>query len=142
MSSVIRFSDAVTLALHGCIYMAGREDKRVSVKEIADSLEVSSAHLSKVLATLSRKGLVISVRGPQGGYQLSKPGERINLLEVFEAIEGPLGSSGCPLDRGRVSDNACPLTGFINKVNDLARKYMTDTSLSDFRDKTKCHRIG
>jgi Rrf2 family protein len=81
---------------------------------------------------LARAGMVDAVRGPQGGFQLSKTPKRVKLLNIFEAIEGPLGQPTCLLSR-RVCDGQkqCVLGDVVRQVHNLVRDYLTRTSLED-----------
>ena len=85
--NVIAISEAVSLGFHGMGLLAASR-KRMSAHEMAEILGVSEAHLTKVFQRLVREGLVFSVRGPGGGFELKKPPEEISLLSVYHAIEG------------------------------------------------------
>jgi Rrf2 family cysteine metabolism transcriptional repressor len=64
------------------------ESELVSLKEIAARQQLPYKYLEHVLAMLRTAGLVRSVRGPQGGYALSKPPSQITLRELFDILEG------------------------------------------------------
>lgn len=85
--NVIAISEAVSLGFHGMGLLAASK-KRLSAHEMAEILGVSEAHLTKVFQRLVREGLVSSVRGPGGGFELRRPSGEINLLSVYHAIEG------------------------------------------------------
>lgn len=57
---------------------------------IAERRQVPEKYLVHILLQLKRAGLVQSVRGAQGGYRLARPAEEISLLEIVEAIDGPV----------------------------------------------------
>ena len=94
-------------------------------------LHVSQAHLSKVLQRLSKAGLVRPLRGPRGGFTLARSASRITLLDVFEAIEGPLQPSGCLLSHPICEDRGCILGGLLESTNRKVREYLTGTRLSE-----------
>jgi Rrf2 family protein len=76
-------------ALRALIYLAERDAPGpVLVREIADAAGVPRQSLSKILHGLRNKGLVRSTKGPGGGYQLARPGGRMHIMEVIEAIDG------------------------------------------------------
>jgi len=60
----------------------------VQMGEIVDREVISEKYLGQIMLILKSSGLVSSVRGAQGGYYLSRSPERIDLLEVFELLEG------------------------------------------------------
>lgn len=62
----------------------------VSSALIAERRQIPEKYLVHILLQLKRAGLVQSVRGAQGGYRLDRPPEEITLLEVVEAIDGPI----------------------------------------------------
>jgi Rrf2 family protein len=74
-------------------------DRRKS-RSIAEEMVIPAKYLPQVLTVLVRAGIVDSVSGPDGGYRLAEPPEEITLLDVIEAVEGPLGSSECVLRGG------------------------------------------
>ncbi len=84
MACALRISEAASLALHATGLMAINPGKPMSTKVIAQSFEVSEAHLSKVLQRLGKVGLLNSARGPRGGFTLARDPKDINLLEVFK----------------------------------------------------------
>jgi Rrf2 family protein len=69
-------------------------------RQIAAEMAIPEKYLPQVLAALVRGGLVESVTGPDGGYRLSASPDRVSLLQVVEAVEGPLESSECVLRGG------------------------------------------
>ncbi len=81
MATTLRISEAATLALHATA-LIGSSPTRLSAHEMAERLNVSEAHLAKVLQRLAHAGLVRSVRGPHGGFMLARAGSEITLLEV------------------------------------------------------------
>ena len=64
--------------------------KLLQIKEIAASTQISHGYLEQILATLKKSDLVISVRGVNGGYKLSRGANEIVVLEIVEALEGKL----------------------------------------------------
>jgi len=134
MHGILKLSDAATLALHTMAFLAGRTNGLISAREIASSLEVSEAHLAKVLQRLARAGMVKSSRGPKGGFALARPADETSLLEVYEAIEGPLTATTCLLGRETCLGSGCILGGLIAQVNKEVSDQLTQTRLSQFTD--------
>ncbi|MBI2297937.1 MAG: Rrf2 family transcriptional regulator [Armatimonadetes bacterium] len=67
---------------------------RVQLHEIAGRHEIPEKYLEQLLRPLKAAGLVISARGSRGGYQLGRPAGDITVLEILEAVEGPLDPDG------------------------------------------------
>ena len=131
MSGVLKISDAATLALHTTVLLADRTDGPLTTKEMASTFGVSEAHLAKVLQRLAKARIVLSGRGPKGGFLLAKPADRTTLLEVYEAIEGPLTDSDCLLGVPVCGGTHCILGSLVKNLNAQVRKYFSNTRLSD-----------
>lgn len=134
MSNMLRISQAASLAMHTMALMASRPEERVTTASLASRLSASEAHLSKVLQRLAKAGLVASTRGPKGGFRLSRPADRITLLEVFEAIDGPLEPDGCLLGIPVCTGKTCIFGGLVEQVNSLVREKLAATRLSELAD--------
>lgn len=137
MNSILAISDAASLGLHAMMRLAQMPDALVSTRTLADDLSVSEAHLSKVLHQLARSGLLHARRGPRGGFRLGRPPEDITLIEVFEAIDGPLTSTYCLLGRPRCDGRSCVLGGLLESVHQTVRSYLSSTRLSRFSDRLR-----
>jgi Rrf2 family protein len=134
MSSVLRISEAASLALHTMSLLATDTGKLFSTQELADSMSASQAHLSKVLQRLARAGLVHASRGPKGGFQLSKAPATTTLLDIYEAIEGPLGTTDCLYSTSVCGRHGCIFGGLLARVTREVREYLAETKLTDVVD--------
>lgn len=131
MANPWKISEALSLALHGAVYLAAHPDERIKAGMIADELGFSSAHLMKVLQKLEWAGIVRAVRGPKGGFTLARPAKKIALLEVYEAIEGPLQVTKCLLEEPSCSNGRCIFGNLNVEVNSRIKSYLKKTKLSD-----------
>ncbi len=131
MPSVLRVSDAGSLALHAMVALAEAPERRASAKEIAADLNASEAHLAKVLQRLARAGLVDSVRGRGGGFRLARPANRIKLMDVYQAIEGRLPNTQCLMGKRVCKRRVCVMGGLLGTVDTWVRAYLSGTRLSD-----------
>src|SRR3989344_7674663 len=85
----MKFSTRILYGLKAVIVLAGRYGEgSLSVSQIAKREGVSVAYLEQILNALKKKGLVKSVRGPQGGYVLAKKPSELTLKQLFDALEG------------------------------------------------------
>lgn len=132
MNGVFRLSEGASLALHGMGVLA-LWGQRTSAAKIAQHLKVSQTHLAKVFQKLAHAGLVRSLRGASGGFELSRPANEITLLEIFQAVEGHescqdhciLGLKKCPF-------NGCLFGEFPARMNREFMKQLGTSTLKDF----------
>jgi Rrf2 family protein len=107
------FSRACEYGLNAMIYVAQNTDgsSTVRVGEVAEALGIPLPSLAKVVQKLTRRGLLVSRRGPGGGIALARSAGEVTLLEVVEAIEERTLDSECVLGNSACSERAfhCPL---------------------------------
>jgi Rrf2 family transcriptional regulator, cysteine metabolism repressor len=72
----------------------------VSAREIAERRSIPPRFLEQLFVALRRGGLVTAVRGAKGGFALAREPHEVSVLDVVEALEGPLTASVCDMDRG------------------------------------------
>jgi len=130
MHNILRISEAASLAMHTAVLLATTPDRLTTTKEIAQTLKVSEAHLSKVLQRLSRAGLVRPIRGPRGGFMLTRNANKITLQEVYEAVEGSLPPANCLLGEPICNQQGCILGGLLESTNRRVREYLSTTRVS------------
>lgn len=80
----------------------------VEAKSIAESERIPIRFLLKILRLLTRAGIVESYRGINGGYALARPPAEITMLDVIEAIEGPIRINRCLISPGECNKGASP----------------------------------
>jgi Rrf2 family protein len=130
MTSIVHISDAASLGMHSMVLIAS-EQRKISVAAIAGRLGVSEFHLSKVLQRLAKSGLVKSSRGPRGGFTLSKNRGSVTLLDVYEAIEGPMDGSTCLLDERSCNKQGCILGDTLHSMPALFKTHLGKTRIAD-----------
>ena len=69
------------------IYMAGNIEKKVSVKEVAEKENISKRYLEQIFSAMKKSGILISVKGSQGGYLLSRSPKEITVGDVLRSLE-------------------------------------------------------
>lgn len=130
MKNMLRVSDAVALGLHAMVLLTKSSGIRMSTHEIAILLNVSENHLSKVCQRLVKADLIESERGPNGGFKLKRPGDQITIMDIYEAIDGPMLPTDCLLDRPACGGDKCLLGGLIESVNRQVMDYFEKHTLS------------
>jgi Rrf2 family iron-sulfur cluster assembly transcriptional regulator len=97
------------LARHG--QKAGEPDRAVCLSDIAARQEISLAYLEQLFARLRRAGMVKSVRGPGGGYRLTRPLADINIADIVLAVDEPLHATRCSEQTGPKAGKGCMAGG-------------------------------
>jgi len=131
MASLLNISEAASLGLHTMALLATDRERRFTNQEIADVLKASANHLAKVMQRLSKAGLVRSIRGPQGGFVLGAPAEQVALLQIYEAIEGPVDRSGCLFSAPVCHGKNCVLGEALQSIHEQLRDHLHRTMLAD-----------
>ena len=86
----MQFSVGVEYAFHSLFYMVEiPQGKTIGIRQLAELNKITETYLSKVFAKLRKAGIVRSIPGVNGGYELARPPEDISFWNVIEAIEGP-----------------------------------------------------
>ena len=99
---------------------------------IAERQGLSRKHLHALLTSLKSAGLVRSIRGPGGGFVLTRSPDQIKLSEVLRALEGPLSLVDCVADR-RSCDraNRCAARGVWQKLSGAIEEVLDGVTLED-----------
>jgi Rrf2 family protein len=85
----IIFSRQCEYALQALLYLALQPPgEMISIKELTKKLDIPSPFLAKILQSLTRKGLLASLKGPSGGFTLAMPAKDITLFHIVEAVDG------------------------------------------------------
>jgi Rrf2 family iron-sulfur cluster assembly transcriptional regulator len=123
-------------ALLAMAYLAGQPPRRlVPIREIGANVDVPRPFLSKILARLSRGGLVTARRGPHGGVMLSRSASRTSLGEVVELLDGTFEHRSCYLGLPGCDDrNPCPLHATWKKVRAELDRKLHELTVDDLRN--------
>lgn len=107
-------------------------DLRVSASQLAEVTAIESSTVAKVLKMLARAGLVRSIRGVNGGYQLVSAPEQTNVASIVAAMEGPIALTECGLEPGLCSHEAyCSLRSSWQKIGSAVERALTELTLAD-----------
>lgn len=121
-------SKRTDLAIRACRYLHTHPG-RIPGRQVADAVGTSVPFLSQVLTPLVAAGWIDSRTGPSGGYSIRDAGEALTLLEVVQAVEGPMVDGQCVLAH-TACDQSNPCV--LHTMWSGARKGLMD-SLRDVR---------
>ena len=97
-------------AVRAVLHLARSGDIRTATSAIAEEQKIPPSFLAKIISQLSIAGLLHTSRGARGGVTLARDPAEITLLEVIEAIDGPIQLNECVGEIGNCTfDNECPL---------------------------------
>jgi Rrf2 family protein len=107
-------------------------DHRALLPAIGAATSAPESFLSKVLQALARARLITSRRGPAGGFQISLRGRQASMLEVVEAVDGPLKLNVCLTDKRSCPRKAwCPAHQVWVKAQEALLGVLSNALISD-----------
>ena len=110
--------------------LAGDPEQRPhSLSEIASSCRLPQTFLEQIAFELRRSHLLVAQRGRNGGYSLTRRPEMISLVEILEALEGPVRAVPCQGSQCALA--ACPTRGFWEVLQRYLHKTLQKITLAD-----------
>ena len=105
----------------------------VRIKDIAIRQQISDKYLEQIVSTLNKAGFVKSMRGPQGGYRLTRKPKEYTVGEILRLIEGSLAPVTCLEDKVNTCPRAsiCPTLPLFQKMYDAINGVVDNMTLSD-----------
>jgi Rrf2 family transcriptional regulator, iron-sulfur cluster assembly transcription factor len=126
------FSTSCHYGLQAMLYIAlhSSADKNVDSNQIAAEQDIPKHFLSKILQLLVREKLLFSMKGPTGGFRLSRPSEKITLIQIIAAIDGLDVFTQCGIGFRKCSDtNPCPIHNEYKAVRERVREVFENKTL-------------
>lgn len=127
------FSKACEYGIKATIYIAMQslQGRRVSLKEIADKVDSPTAFTAKILHQLAKNDILVSTKGPAGGFQIEKERvDSIKLGDIVFAIDGESIYEGCGLGLEKCNANKpCPVHDKFVVIRDELKQMLQSTSL-------------
>ena len=103
----------------------------LSASELADRAGLEMPTVAKLLKPLAQAGLVEGFRGANGGYRLAREAAAISLIEIVEAMEGPLGMTECSVHAGQCGiEHSCGARANWRRINDVVADALRGVSLA------------
>ncbi|CAH0184596.1 Putative HTH-type transcriptional regulator Rv1287 [Agrobacterium fabrum] len=136
----MKLGDGVEQAIHSVGMLAGLSEGGVlSAAALAEFHGVSTSYLLKHLQSLSNAGIVTTVPGPKGGYRLARATDKITLLDIVLAVEGPQPAFRCAEIRqrgpnplpGRYFTKPCGINAAMLKAEKVYRAELAKTTIAD-----------
>ncbi|TAN35867.1 MAG: Rrf2 family transcriptional regulator [Verrucomicrobia bacterium] len=133
---MILLSRKVEYGLMALMHLAGAATvgRPVSAVHIARRHRIPGALLGKVMQALTRAGLVESVAGMHGGYQLRRKPAQVALGQVIAAVDGPIQLAGCQAHDACPQSRGCCVRAPLNRVRGEVIAPFSRITLADLRD--------
>ena len=122
-------------AIRAMLYIAqkSKSGNKVGVKEIGKAIDSPEPFIAKILQDLGRNGLVLSSKGPNGGFYLDDAGLKKNLADIVNAIDGNKLFAGCGLGLKSCSEKKpCPIHDEFVPVRKKIKTMLQSATLGDF----------
>jgi FeS assembly SUF system regulator len=129
MLRVTKLTDYASVVL---TVLAARPDAVLSATELAEQAGREVPTVAKLLKPLAQAGLVEGFRGANGGYRLARQASAISLVEIVEAMEGPLGMTECSIHAGACGiEQSCGVRANWRRINDVVADALRAITLAE-----------
>ena len=129
---MIKLSEGTAIALHSIVYINNKSEPS-TVKEISTKFGISDNHLSKVLQHLVKVGVLVSVKGPKGGFSIKDKYRNMSLMDIYEIFEGKFEGRKCLFSNGKGVCEECIMSDFVTNMDNQFIEYMNNKTISDFK---------
>jgi FeS assembly SUF system regulator len=128
---ISRLTDYGTLVL---AHLSTDTGKPASAAEVASATGIALPTVSKLLKLMAKADLVVSTRGAQGGYRLSRDACDISAANIIDALEGPVYITECSADDSHCDlESVCNVGGAWQRINVAIRRALGDINLDDLQ---------
>jgi len=130
---MLRLSKKADYALLSMRHLAAHHDRgAMSSRELAETYDIPTELLAKVLQKLVRGRLLVSVQGIRGGYGLGRPADRISVADVIQAVDGPLTVTACSdTDHSCDQYSKCNIRDPLWRIKDRIIAALAATSIAE-----------
>lgn len=132
------FSKSCEYAIKAMIFVAqkSKDEARVGLKEIAKGTDAPEHFVAKIMQELSRKRLVLSVKGPNGGFYLTEKELETSISDIVRAVDGDKLYLDCVLGLKACSEkNPCPVHNEFKEIKRNLIQMLERNTIGNFNDK-------
>lgn len=134
------FSNSCKYAIRATVYLSvfSRGEKKIGLKEIADALHLPSPFLAKILQNLAKHGILLSTKGPHGGFTLKRSAQDISLMDIVEVIDGHETFDTCLVRDAKCSDEEpCGIHDKVTLIRQELKQFFIDQTIDDLATEFK-----
>ena len=127
-------SNTCKTAIKAVIYLGSKFDteENAGIKEIAEFINASEHTVGKILQTLVRQNIINSMKGPAGGFYISKEQQKQPVINIVEAIDGKQIFKSCGLGLNKCSSgHPCPIHDEYKEARDIIEKLFRQKRVMD-----------
>jgi FeS assembly SUF system regulator len=129
MLRISKLTDYATVVLAA---LAEQPEQLRTAAALAGRTRIAAPTVSKLLKQLHRAGLLTSVRGLHGGYQLARPPAQITVAAILDALEGPISLTDCSSGHGQCGiEHHCRVASVWQRLNLALRRALSDVTLAE-----------
>jgi len=129
----MQLNNTTRYAIRILSYIANKNDKQLySAKELSEILNIPYKFLTKIMTELVKTNFIISIRGREGGYKLSRPASDISIMEILNQFNELVEQKQCLLGIGMCdNNNKCGLHDQWVKPKKMIKKMFENTTLEN-----------
>lgn len=130
-------SNTSKYAIRAVIYLAQNERKneRIGIKKIAEDLDIPNPFLGKILQSLSKKKILLSTKGPNGGFSINKKQGEITIMNIVEIIDGLDFFNNCLLGldchENKEDGYRCPIHEKYDPIKEQMKSFFENQTIGE-----------
>jgi len=131
------FSKTCEYAIRAVIFIAQKSENgaKIGIKDIAAGIDSPLHFIAKILQELSKRGIIESTKGPNGGFYINKAAQKKTLADVVRAIDGDNIFNGCGLGLKNCSETKpCPLHNEFKIIRSNIQTTLNSATIGDFNE--------
>ena len=134
---MMKFSKKVEYALIALLYISKKSPGELTTaRELSEKFDISLELMGKILQSLGKSGLVVSIQGVKGGYYLARSSDQVKINSVVTAIDGPIALTDCMANKNPAScsrfDN-CLIRSSVEDIQTKLVNLLDGITLKDFQ---------
>lgn len=131
------FSKTCEYAIRAMIYIGQQSMKgeRTGIKQVVQGIDCPEHFIAKILQEMVKRGLLLSIKGPNGGFYMEKTQWKYTLADIVRAVDGDKIFSGCGLGLAQCSEaKPCPIHTEFKKIRNEMHEMLGKTRLGEFAE--------
>ena len=134
-------SNTCKYAIRAVLYLALNLDgnKKIGIKKISKDLKIPTPFLGKIMQVLAKNKILLSTKGPNGGFSLGKPSKDISLMKIVEIIDGDDNFNACIIGIHSCSteEKNCPIHDKYAPIREQAKQLFINKNFAELIESMK-----